>query len=58
MLTTLPNPAVPSPRASFVVAPPVRHDYGVALTAHAFATPVVREVSRPAAEPPGFASTW
>ena len=29
-----------------------------AATSHTFATPVVREIRRPAVEPASFASTW
>ena len=29
-----------------------------AATSHTFATPVVREIRRPASEPASFASTW
>jgi hypothetical protein len=40
------------------IAPAPSRDQGVAIASHTFATPVVREVSRPAPEPLAFAATW
>ena len=59
MLTTLPIQSVSSSRrTSFEASPPARRDHGVAPASHTFATPVVREVPRPTAEPPWFEATW
>lgn len=49
--------ASPSP-ASREVAPPAYRDPGAAALSHVFATPVVREIRRPAPEPQSFAATW
>ena len=49
--------ASPSP-ASREVAPPTYRDPRATATSHVFATPVVREISRPAQEPLSFAATW
>ena len=58
MLNSLPtHSASPSP-ASREVAPPTYRDPRATATSHVFATPVVREISRPAAEPQSFAATW
>jgi len=53
--TTYPVQTLPASRE---VAPASSHDRGVAILSHVFATPVVREIRRPASEPPGFAATW
>lgn len=49
--------ASPSP-ASREVAPPTYRDPRATAMSHVFATPVVREISRPAPEPLSFAATW
>jgi hypothetical protein len=49
--------AAPSP-ASREVAPPASRDQGAAIFSHAFTTPRVQEIRRPAPEPLSFAATW
>jgi len=51
--------SVSTPPASREVVPaPFPYQGVVAVSNHTFATPVVREVSRPAPEPLAFAATW
>ena len=40
------------------VVPAASRDQDAAIRSHVFATPVVREISRPAPEPLAFAATW
>ena len=58
MLTSLATQsATPSP-ASREAAFPTYRDQPTAARSHVFATPVVREIRRPAPEPLSFAATW
>ncbi len=59
MFTSRSTYSVSTSPASREVAPPASAYQGVvAVSNHRFATPVVREVSRPASEPLAFAATW
>jgi len=58
MLNSVATHSVSPPPASREVAPPTYRDPRIATVSHAFSTPVVREIRRPAAEPLSFAATW
>ena len=58
MLTSRTTYAVPTLPASYQVASAPSPDRVAAIRSHVFATPVVQEIRRPAAEPLGFAATW
>jgi len=57
LTTSSPYTVSPLPTPRQVVPAPSR-DEDAAVRSHVFATPVVREISRPAPEPLAFAATW
>ncbi len=58
MLNSLPTYTAPTLPTSYQVAPAPSPERVAAIRSHVFATPVVQEIRRPAAEPLGFAATW
>jgi hypothetical protein len=58
MLNSSLSRSVSPPSAPREVAPPTYRDHAAATVSHAFSTPVVREIVRPAPEPLSFATTW
>lgn len=58
MLNSLPTYSAPTLPTAYQLASAPSPDRVAAIRSHAFATPVVQEIRRPAAEPSGFAATW